>query len=224
MLRSAREARGVDLATAERDLRIRARHLAALEEGRYDDLPGDVYAKGFLRSYAAHLGLEPDTMVALYRLETGRARSVPVVARGRSTRPLTHQPFVITTAVVAAAVLTVLVGALIAYLAYQLITFARTPELRITDPPGYVLAHAGRTIQLRGLTAPDARVSVSGLAENPTVQADESGAFTLTLRLAPGSNLVTVTALDPVTLRSAPAVTRRIEVTGPRDGRESPQP
>src|SRR3712207_6673264 len=114
MLRSAREARGVDRSTAERDLRIRERHLAALEEGRYEALPGDVYARGFLRSYAAYLGLEPDTMVALYRLETGRSRPVPVVARGRATRPLTHQPVVIPGAGVAGGGLTGLVGALVA--------------------------------------------------------------------------------------------------------------
>src|SRR5947199_5150142 len=37
---------------------IRARQLQALEEERFDWLPGDAYARSFLRTYADYLGLE----------------------------------------------------------------------------------------------------------------------------------------------------------------------
>lgn len=224
MLRSAREARGISLATAERELRIRQRYLAALEDGLHDDLPGDVYARGFLRSYAAYLGLQPDTMVALYRLEVATRRPERVRARRPRSRPLTHEPFVITRTVVVAAVLTVFVGALIAYLAYQLITFARTPDLRVTDPPGDVVAHASRSIEISGVTAPGATVSASGGAGSRTVVADEAGGFRISVDLDPGSNLVTVSAFDPLTSRNATPVTRRIEVRVTPDGGESPEP
>ena len=40
MLQAAREKKGVDLYRAERDTKIRARHLAALESGDYAELPG----------------------------------------------------------------------------------------------------------------------------------------------------------------------------------------
>ena len=49
---AARERKGVDLYRAERDTKIRARYLAALERGEYRELPGAVYTKGFLRNYA----------------------------------------------------------------------------------------------------------------------------------------------------------------------------
>ena len=51
-LYAARERKGVDLYRAERDTKIRARYLAALEQGEYGELQGDVYTKGFLRNYA----------------------------------------------------------------------------------------------------------------------------------------------------------------------------
>ena len=57
---AAREQKGVDLLRAERDTKIRARYLAALERGDYRELPGAVYTKGFLRNYALYLGLDPD--------------------------------------------------------------------------------------------------------------------------------------------------------------------
>ena len=60
LLHAAREKKGVDLYRAERDTKIRARHLAALEDGDYSELPGSVYTKGFLRNYALYLGLDPD--------------------------------------------------------------------------------------------------------------------------------------------------------------------
>jgi cytoskeletal protein RodZ len=53
-------AKGVDLYRAERDTKIRARYLGALERGDYKELPGAVYTKGFLRNYALYLGLDPE--------------------------------------------------------------------------------------------------------------------------------------------------------------------
>ena len=66
-LYAARERKGVDLYRAERDTKIRARYLAALERGEYGELPGDVYTKGFLRNYALYLGLDPEEVVGQYR-------------------------------------------------------------------------------------------------------------------------------------------------------------
>lgn len=68
--RAARLQRGDDLAAVAAKLRIRADHLEAIEDGRFDDLPGKTYASGFLRSYARHLGLDPDAVLARYRQET----------------------------------------------------------------------------------------------------------------------------------------------------------
>lgn len=57
------------------ELRIRADHLRAIEEGRYELLPGPPYVTGFIRSYADHLGFDGSEIVAHYREET-RARDL----------------------------------------------------------------------------------------------------------------------------------------------------
>lgn len=62
-LRAARTARGFDIADAEELTCLRARHLVALEDERFDDLPGRAYARAFLRSYAGTLGLDADMFV-----------------------------------------------------------------------------------------------------------------------------------------------------------------
>jgi cytoskeletal protein RodZ len=68
-LREARETTGRDLRDVAAHLRIRYPYLLAIEEGRFDDLPGRAYAAGFIRSYAAHLGLDGDAMVARFRAD-----------------------------------------------------------------------------------------------------------------------------------------------------------
>ncbi len=57
-LRRAREERGLDLETIARQTRIKRDFLEALEEDRLEVFPGSVYARAFLREYAAFLGLD----------------------------------------------------------------------------------------------------------------------------------------------------------------------
>src|SRR3954471_8204594 len=82
-LYAARKRKGVDLYRAERETKIRARYLGALERGDDADLPGAVYTKGFLRNYAIYLGLDPDEVLLQWRTEHGRVKDVPaaIVAR-----------------------------------------------------------------------------------------------------------------------------------------------
>jgi len=68
-LRATRMAHGYDLRDVATMLRIRYPYLLAIEEGRYQELPGSTYAIGFLRSYAECLGLDPDTVVTRYKEE-----------------------------------------------------------------------------------------------------------------------------------------------------------
>ena len=213
VLRGAREAKGVDLPRVERETKIRERYLSALERGEYRELPGSVYTKGFLRNYGAYLGLDPEYLIDLYRLETTAAADRPTAPT--PPRPLAgrrSRAFVVTPGAVVAGILTILVGAFIAYIGYGLVTFARTPELRITDPAGNVSNHRDLSITIRGITAPNATVRLSNLTENPTVQADGSGAFEVTVPLLPGSNVARLIAHDPVTGRDSEVEERTIVV------------
>jgi cytoskeleton protein RodZ len=69
LLRETREGQGSDLNRVATALRIRAPYLEAIEEGRYDSLPGAVYALGFVRTYAIHLGLDGEEAVRRFKLE-----------------------------------------------------------------------------------------------------------------------------------------------------------
>ena len=66
LLREAREKKGVSLEEVEEATHIRQKFLQALEEGNFGALPAETYVKGFLRTYAMYLELDPEELMALY--------------------------------------------------------------------------------------------------------------------------------------------------------------
>ncbi|MGH2356720.1 MAG: RodZ domain-containing protein [Candidatus Limnocylindria bacterium] len=213
VLRAAREAKGIDLTRVERETKIRSRYLSALERGDYRDLPGSVYVRGFLRNYGLYLGQDPEYLIDLYRLETAQPAERPAPAA--PPRPIAarrRRALVVTPGAVVASILTILVAALVIYTAYQFNTFARTPELRITDPIGDVPSLARLEYTIRGVTEPNAEIRVDGLRENRDITADADGTFEATIDLVPGSNVITLVAFDPVTRRESDPVSRTITV------------
>ena len=70
-LRREREQRGITLDDIALSTKIRAGLLQALEEEKFDRLPGGIFNKGFVRAYARHLGLDEDQTVADYLVASG---------------------------------------------------------------------------------------------------------------------------------------------------------
>jgi cytoskeleton protein RodZ len=104
-LRRAREARGVTLREVSEQTRITMRHLEAIEADNYNDLPGGIFNKSFIKSYARHVGFPEARAVELYeraarasgvqtdevattphrsRVYTGEATRSPLVTYGLS--------------------------------------------------------------------------------------------------------------------------------------------
>jgi cytoskeletal protein RodZ len=75
---------GVSLADAERAIKVRAKYLEALENDEFGALPGDAYAKGFLRNYADWLGLDAKELLRQYDVVR------PPAVTGNLPEPLEH--------------------------------------------------------------------------------------------------------------------------------------
>jgi cytoskeleton protein RodZ len=76
-LREARGRRELPLAQIDADTHIRTRYLKALEDERFDLLPGPAYVRGFLRTYADYLGLDADLFVDEYNMRFAPAEESP---------------------------------------------------------------------------------------------------------------------------------------------------
>ena len=211
---AARERRGVDLFRAERDTKIRARYLAALERGDYRELPGAVYTKGFLRNYAVYLGLDPEDVLRQWRRERGdQVPSEPAVVAPRTVleapRPLTFSPSVVVAALMTFGV--ILFGV---YLALQLLRFAKPPVLAVTSPVTAVFDanESATSYRLEGTATPGATVTVDvpGRAQPYRVTALSDGTWSVEVDLQRGKNQFDIDAVDPET--GKPTETPRLVV------------
>jgi cytoskeletal protein RodZ len=64
--RAAREARGMSLSEVAEQIRIRSLYLAAIEEENWSTVGAPVYVRGFIRTYARFLGIDPEEAVAAF--------------------------------------------------------------------------------------------------------------------------------------------------------------
>ena len=78
-LREARTRRGLSAADVQKGIRIRERYLTALEEEQWELIPGDAYAKGFLRTYAEFLGLDGNLYIDEYNSRSAHHDEEPLL-------------------------------------------------------------------------------------------------------------------------------------------------
>jgi len=132
-LRTARQALGLSLEEVETATRIRLSYLDALEREAFTELPNPAYVKGFLRSYAAYLGIPAGELLAAYPRDAslGTAAAEPVV---RHDSPIDvvitpATPYSRTRRLLTIAGIVVGVGLLIVVYVFfsQVREFARTP-------------------------------------------------------------------------------------------------
>ena len=88
--RAAREERGLTLSEVGEQLRIRSVYLTAIEEENWKAIGAPVYIRGFLRTYARFLGLDPEEAVAEFNAATGPppASAAPMPASPAGQRSL----------------------------------------------------------------------------------------------------------------------------------------
>jgi transcriptional regulator with XRE-family HTH domain len=84
-LRGARELKGESLDDVSKITRIGKNYLEAIEEGSYAKLPSQAYARGFVRLYAAHLGLSPEEALDMLG---GRSMKAPMPGRQEQSEPV----------------------------------------------------------------------------------------------------------------------------------------
>jgi len=72
-LKNSRVAKGLELADIAELTHVRKEYLRALEEGRYGDLPEDVYTRNFVRLFAQAVDIDPERAMQAYQAERQKA-------------------------------------------------------------------------------------------------------------------------------------------------------
>ena len=87
-LKHERELRGVPLDEIAESTKISIRFLRALEENRFEDLPGEVFIKGFIRSYGQAIGSNVDELMAVYHESSGGRQEEPAPSDAETPPPI----------------------------------------------------------------------------------------------------------------------------------------
>ena len=68
-LKRERELREITLREVSESTKISLRYLEALERNAFENLPGGVFNRGFVRAYSKFIGIDPESMVDAYILQ-----------------------------------------------------------------------------------------------------------------------------------------------------------
>lgn len=89
-LKAARERKDLKIDDVAKSIRISSVYIKAIEEGRFDDLPGEAYIVGFIKSYSKYLDLDQNTIFEQFKKESIRSQSLALefpVTRYRENFP-----------------------------------------------------------------------------------------------------------------------------------------
>ncbi len=196
-----REAKGIPIARASRDLLITKEQLEALEAGDWESLPEPAFVRGFIKNYGQYLGLDTDHLLALYRREYDESKHPSASIRRRGpTR------FIVTPTRMVTLASLIVVGLFIFYLLAQYLSILSSPKLDVFTPPADTTT-AAPVIRIDGKTEPGATVAVNG----DFAAVDKDGNFTYQYTLKDGQNIIEIIAAKRLSPKSK--VTRIIRLS-----------
>ena len=183
-LRKARQRKGEDLAKISSVLKIRKDYLDALEESKFDALPGRAYTIGFIRAYAQYLGLDPPECVERLKMEiAGRSEGREANVQVSSPRERKLPPGGMWLA-------TFLLIAVIYGVYYLFIAVNRMASPSVIPVPERLAAQAGLAPNATSApapgTAPASAAVAPTLAAPPTALAPQPSAVPNVAPLPPG--------------------------------------
>ncbi len=76
-LADERRRRKASIKDVEKALKIRAKYLTAIEKDAFDEISGEAYVVGFLKTYAEWLDVDPEPLLKAYRVSAGIAPKRP---------------------------------------------------------------------------------------------------------------------------------------------------
>lgn len=109
-LKRERELRGVSIVEVSTATKISTKFLEAIEHGQWEQLPGGAFNRGFIRSASRYLGLDEDSMVAEYSLETNGNGASHAVPHRNSELPRDWRPMAALGAIVLVVIAALIAG------------------------------------------------------------------------------------------------------------------
>ena len=191
-LKRKREELDISLRDISEKLKVKSDYLENLESGSYEELPPDVYVRGFVKSYAQFVGLDSEKMVGIYNREKKIESKIEKKSKKKETyaNKFTTQNFAIITPKIVTAFLSLLILFAVGfYLWHQISSFNSTPYLFVSSPfEDQVVNDSNITIE--GETEREVIIEING----QSIFVNPDGYFEEDIMLQPGKNVLIIEA------------------------------
>jgi|GEM_PF-2724143 len=184
-IRSLREDLGWTQEELSERSHVDARYIRAFEEYRYQDLPGTLYAKNFLRSIAEACNVNTEKLLDRFQSDE---RVFPFKRAITPPKELATPRFW-TPKKLRALILIVLLFVAIAYVGIELFGLFRAPDLIIFSPQDNIEIQA-TSVEVKGKIEKGATITIN----TAPIDVDDEGNFSTQIDLTPGVNTLTITA------------------------------
>ena len=178
-LESARKAKKLSLAQAEKSTKIRVSILEKIESGQYQL---DVYWSGLVNNYAKFLNLDPE-------IDNSQGASSIETSKIFSVRPINDRRLIFTPKTFLFLVLSFIFGTISVFIAIQLRALLSSPKIEL-DNIDQVITINQRIFELSGKTDNDSDVFIN---DSP-VLSNQDGSFSEVITLSQGYNNLVVSA------------------------------
>ncbi|MBI5466844.1 MAG: helix-turn-helix domain-containing protein [Candidatus Kerfeldbacteria bacterium] len=205
-LRQLREESNISLDELGRLTQVAPKYLAAIEQGTYRDMPGQVYARQFVRRYAEVMQTDVDFALNLFDQEYRIVRGGGVGERPLLT-PRVNAEWPWWRRHIRIIVAVVVIAVVVVYLGLQLLRLYTPPELTILVPARDITT-TETTITVSGVTEVGAAVTING----QDIQVTNNGQFSEQVDLRVGLNTLQIRAIKKHS--AARMVTRQVLVEG----------
>lgn len=183
LLKEEREKRDLSIEHVERITKIRKNFLLAIENGKFDQLPSQAYAMGFVKNYASFLGYPEGKAIALFRREYDDKKENSVTFKQRESvrkgffdakRILLFATFII----------------IIIFIIFQYGSLIFGPKLEVVSPRDRSII-GGNLIEVKGKTDPYAALFIN---EEEVYVAPFDGSFKKTIYTFSGEQKIKIVA------------------------------
>lgn len=187
-LKKLRLEQGKSLGEVQEAIKIQAKYLEILENGDFSKLPGDIYAKVWIRQYAAFLGVAADDFLTDYKLEK-RLNDKLGLAGQVIDYKLNQGFFLWQPKNIRLLLVVLIIISVLGYLVWEIVDIISPPPVEIFSPPNNFTTAASQ-IQIDGQTEPEIELVING----ERVLIDEQGRFQQTVNLVSGLNKLEISA------------------------------
>lgn len=193
LLKAQREKLGQTLKEVEKTTQVRKRYLELIEAADYENLPDDIYALGYVKSYADHLGFDTALITNMYkkeRMSYKQQRQIAgdnLIEENMSIKPLGRQGFAIGSKSILALSSIVLFVLIIIYLGWQVVVLNAPPRIYLNANQENVTTNF---VVVSGQTDRGADVYI----DDSQILTNADGSFSERVALVDGPNQIKVTS------------------------------